>query len=90
VPCADLPRLAEKLGIRISDVDVRAKVDVHGFFGLDEGVRPGFGEVSIDVHISGPEEPERYEKLRQTVHDHSPVLDVFMNPVPVKTSICVR
>jgi uncharacterized OsmC-like protein len=83
---------SEKLGIRIDDVavDVRANVDIHGFFGLKEGVRPGFGEVSIAVRISGPEPPERYEKLRQAVHDHSPVLDVFMNPVPVRTSSSVR
>ena len=83
---------SEKLGIAIDDVavDVRANVDINGFFGLKEGVRPGFGEVSIAVRISGPETPERYEKLRQAVRDHSPVLDVFRNTVPVKTSMSMR
>jgi len=83
---------SEKLGIRIDDltVDVRADVDVHGFFGLDEGVRPGFETVSIEARISGPEAPERYEQLRRAVHEHSPVLDVFRNTVPVKTSMSMR
>jgi len=83
---------SEKLGIRIDDVavDVQGSVDVHGIFGLRDGVRPGFGDVSVAVRISGPEAPERYDELRRAVDDHCPVLDVFTNSVPVTTSMAVR
>ena len=83
---------SEKLGIRIDDVavDVQGGVDVHGIFGLRDGVRPGFADVSVAVSISGPESAERYDELRRAVDDHCPVLDVFTNPVPVTTSMSVR
>jgi hypothetical protein len=83
---------SEKLGIRIDDltVDVQGDLDVQGIFGLRDGVRPGFGNVSVTVHITGPEALDRYDELRQAVNDHCPVLDVFANPVPVTTALSVR
>jgi uncharacterized OsmC-like protein len=82
---------SEKLGIRIDElrVDVRGELDVHGVFGLKDGVRAGFGDVDVRVQISGPDAPERYEELRIAVNDHCPVLDIFANPVPVTTSMTV-
>ena len=78
--------------IHIDDltVDVQGDLDVQGIFGLRDGVRPGFGNVRVTVHITGPETLERYEELRQAVNDHCPVLDVFTNPVPVTTAMSVR
>jgi SAM-dependent methyltransferase/uncharacterized OsmC-like protein len=80
---------SEKLSIHIDKltVDVQGDLDLHGIFGLRDGVRPGFGNVNVNVHITGPETPERYEELRQAVNNHCPVLDVFTNPVPVTTSM---
>lgn len=82
---------SEKLGIRIDDVavDIQADLDVQGVFGLRDGVRAGFGDVTVTVHIGGPEPLERYEQLRRAVDDHCPVLDIFTNPVPVTTSMTV-
>lgn len=83
---------SEKLGIRIDDlrVDVRGGLDVHGVFGLKDGVRAGFGEVTIQVQINGPEAAARYEELRRAVDEHCPVLDIFANPVPVTTAMAVN
>ncbi len=83
---------SEKLGIRIDDikVDVEGDLDVHGILGLREGVRPGFGDVSVIVHISGPEPRQRYEELQRAVDTHCPVLDIFTAPVPVTTTMSVR
>jgi uncharacterized OsmC-like protein len=83
---------SEKLGIRIDDLtlEIQGDVDVHGIFGLRDGVRPGFGDVRVTVHISGPDTPERYEELRRAVDDHCPVLDIFANPVPVMTAMSAR
>lgn len=82
---------AAKLGIELGDLTVAAEgdLDVRGFFGLDDAVRPGFGAVRIAVTIDGPESPERYEELRAAVDAHCPVLDLFGNPTPVSTEVKV-
>jgi uncharacterized OsmC-like protein len=82
---------SEKLGIPFDDitVDVEGGLDVQGILGLRDEVRPGFGAVSVNVQISGPEPRERYEELRRAVNSHCPVLDVFTTPVPVTTTISV-
>ncbi|GAA4678837.1 OsmC family protein [Pseudonocardia yuanmonensis] len=80
---------SEKLGIRIDrlHVEVTGDLDVHGVFGLKDGVRAGFGEVDVRVRVSGPEPAERYEQLRAAVNGHCPVLDIFTSPVAVTTSM---
>jgi uncharacterized OsmC-like protein len=83
---------SEKLGIRIDrlHVEVRGNLDIHGVFGLKDGVRPGFRDVEVSVQISGSEAPGRYEELRSAVNEHCPVLDIFANPIPVVTSMRVQ
>lgn len=83
---------SEKLGIHIDDitVDIEGDIDIRGIFGLQEGVRPGFGGVRMNVSIRGPESRERYEELHRTVNAHCPVLDMFTVPVPVTTAISVN
>ena len=78
---------AAKLGIPVDDVhvDVEGDLDVRGFFGIDDEVRPGFGEVRLVVDLRGPASPEEYQRLRETVDAHCPVLDLFRNATPVTT-----
>ncbi len=82
---------AEQLGIALDDVEVKveADLDLRGFFGLDDDVRAGFGEVRVQVTPKGPESPERYEELARTVDEHCPVLDLFANATPVSTTVAV-
>lgn len=78
---------AAELGIALDDVTAKAEgdLDVRGFFGFDESVRPGFQEVRVVVTLTGPEPRERYEELHAKVEKHCPVLDLTRNPTPVKT-----
>ena len=78
---------AEKLGIVVDDIKAKAEgdLDVRGFFGFDDDVRPGFGEVRVVVTVTGPESRERYEELQKGVDDHCPVLDLTRNPTPIHT-----
>lgn len=80
---------AARLGIRLDDVAISAvgDLDVRGFFGLDDAVRAGFGEVRLDVRLTGPETAERYEELHAAVDAHCPVLDLFTNATPVVTRL---
>lgn len=79
-------------GVRVDRVKVRVEgdLDVRGFFGLDEGVRPGFGGVRVVVTVSGPESEEVYRSLQDEADRYCPVLDIFRNPVPVTTRLEVE
>jgi uncharacterized OsmC-like protein len=80
---------AARLGIAVDGIDVDAEgdLDVRGFFGLDDSVRSGFGEVRLTVTLTGPESEDRYAELRAAVDAHCPVLDLFGNRTPVSTSL---
>jgi uncharacterized OsmC-like protein len=82
---------AEKLGIQLDGVDIAltGEIDLRGFFGLAEGVRPGFQSIEVSVQLSGPESAERYDELTQAVEAHCPVLDGLGNAVPVSTSYAI-
>jgi uncharacterized OsmC-like protein len=80
---------AEKLGIQVDDIAAHAEgdLDVQGFFGLDDALRPGFSEVRLVITVSGPETAERYRELQEAVDAHCPVLDLTRNATPVTTSV---
>jgi uncharacterized OsmC-like protein len=82
---------SEKLDIAVDDISARAEgdLDVRGFFGLDDAVRAGFGEVRVMVTVTGPETEERYRELHEAVEAHCPVLDLTRNTTPVRATLKV-
>ena len=82
---------AAKLGIELEGLEITAEgdLDLQGFFGLDEGVRPGFTGIRLDVTPLGPETAERYRELADAVDAHCPVLDLFVNPTAVERRLAV-
>ena len=82
---------AAKLGIQLDGLEVAAEgdLDLQGFFGLDDGVRPGFTGIRLDVTPLGPETPERYRELADAVDAHCPVLDLFANPTAVSRRLAI-
>jgi uncharacterized OsmC-like protein len=80
---------AAQLGIPFDKLTVRVEgdLDIRGFFGFDDTVRPGFTAVRVEVTVTGPESAERYAELAAAVDEHCPVLDLFKNPVPVTRAI---
>jgi uncharacterized OsmC-like protein len=82
---------AAQLGIELDGIEVSAEgdLDLHGFFGFDAGVRPGFTAIRLEVTPSGPETAERYRELADAVDAHCPVLDLFANPTPIERRVAV-
>jgi uncharacterized OsmC-like protein len=82
---------AARLGIELDglEVSVEGDLDVRGFFGFDDGVRPGFTEIRLEVTPTGPEAAGRYQELAEAVDAHCPVLDLFTNPTPVQRKVAV-
>ena len=82
---------AAKLGIELDSVEVSAEgdLDLRGFLGFDESIRPGFTAVRLKITPIGPESAERYQELADAVDQHCPVLDLFSNDTPVERTIAV-
>src|ERR1700722_8828663 len=80
---------AAQLGIAFDKLTVRLEgdLDIRGFFGFDDAVRPGFTAIRVAVTVTGPESDERYAELAAAVDEHCPVLDLFKNPVPVTRAL---
>ena len=80
---------AAQLGIFFDRLTVRVEgdLDLRGFFGIDDGVRPGFSAIRVEVTVTGPESEQRYAELAAAVDEHCPVLDLFKNPVPVSREL---
>lgn len=76
------------MGIALDSVEVSlaGDLDVHGFFGLDPGVRSGFQSIDLTVRLHGPETDDRYARLTKVVDEHCPVLDVLTVGVPVNST----
>lgn len=80
---------AERLGIQVDSLSATAEgdLDVRGFFGLDDNVRPGFQQNRVTVTVSGPDTDERYRELQEAVDAHCPVLDLTTGATPVHTEL---
>jgi putative redox protein len=80
---------SEALGIPFDDVQVKVEgdLDVRGFFGVDETVRPGCDEIRVVATLIGPESNERYAALHAAVEAHCPVQDMLTGTVNVKAEL---
>jgi putative redox protein len=79
----------EALGIPFDDVRVQVDgdLDVRGFFGVDETVRPGCGDIRVHVTLAGSEAAERYAELHAAVEAHCPVQDMLTGTVNIKAEL---
>ena len=80
---------AAHLGVTLDSVTVRVEgdLDLRSCYGVDDGARPGFTAIRVEVTVAGPESEERYADLAAAVDAHCPALDLFQNPVPVSRAL---
>jgi uncharacterized OsmC-like protein len=75
-------------GIEIDTLEctVEGDLDLHGFLGLDETVRPGYQQIRVAFRVSGDFDDEQFAELAQLTR-FSPVRDIVSNPVPVAIEV---
>jgi len=80
---------AAHLGVTLDSVTVRVEgdLDLRSCYGVDDGARPGFTAIRLEVTVAGPESEERYAELAAAVDAHCPALDLFQNPVPTSRAL---
>ncbi len=65
---------------------IEGDVDLHGFLGLDENVRPGYEGIRVAFKASGDLDDEQLAELA-SLTSYSPVRDIVTNPVPVAIDV---
>ena len=75
---------ADRLGVPLDGVSVTVEgdIDLRGFTGADDSVRPGFRDIRIKVDLTSSAPLEALERVKATVDKHCPVLDIIGNAVP--------
>ena len=83
---------AAAMGINLRDVrfELEGDLDLRGFLGLSEEVRPGYNNVTCTVYIDADAADEELLKLRERVEATSPLMDVITNAVPLETDLVVN
>ncbi|MCX7161137.1 MAG: OsmC family protein, partial [Proteobacteria bacterium] len=76
-------------GITIEDLEfaLEGDLDLQGFLGLSDAVRPGFQNIRITYRVKSDATREKLEELCAYVQRTSPVLDIIRNPVPVTVEL---
>jgi uncharacterized OsmC-like protein len=71
-------------GIVLDGVEctVEGDVDLQGFLGLDETVRPGYEQIRVAFTVAGDLDDDQLAELTRLA-SYSPVRDIVSNPVPV-------
>ncbi len=76
-------------GIRIEEMNLRLEgdIDLQGFLGLSDTVRPGYRNILVSCRIRSDAPREKLLALGEYVQKTSPVLDIIRNPVTVSVAI---
>jgi uncharacterized OsmC-like protein len=68
------------------ETTIEGDVDVQGFLGLDDSVRPGYENVRVAIKATGDFDDDQLAELASLVR-YSPVRDIVANPVPVAIDV---
>lgn len=76
-------------GIKVDSLDfsLEGDLDLHGFLGLSEQVRPGYENIRVSYRVKSDAPRDKVEALCDYVQKTSPVLDIIRNPVPVTVTL---
>ncbi|WP_049906299.1 OsmC family protein [Halorubrum aidingense] len=80
---------AAHMGIELDDLrfEMEGDVDLRGFLGISEDVRPGYESITCTVYVDADASEAELAELREHVEATSPLMDVIANEVPVETRL---
>lgn len=74
---------AQGITVEALEFDLEGDLDLQGFLGLSQEVRPGYEGIRVTYRVRTDAPREKVEELCDYVQRTSPVLDIIRNPVPV-------
>lgn len=80
---------AAALDIELRDLrfEIEGDVDLRGFLGISDDVRPGYKSITCTAHVEADATEDEIEELRERVEATSPLLDNITSEVPVETHV---
>lgn len=78
---------ARGITVRSLSFETEGELDLQGFLGLSESVRPGYEGIGLRCHIESDASEEDLAELWAHVQRTSPLLDIIRHPVPVRVEI---
>lgn len=83
---------AAAMGIELDSLrfEMEGDIDLRGFLGISEDVRPGYEGISCTVFMDADASKEELEQLRRHVEATSPIVDVLTNEVALETNLIVE
>ena len=77
---------ARGIALKGLECTIEGDVDLHGFLGLDENVRPGYQQIRVAFKATGDLDDEQLAELA-SLTNYSPVRGIVSNPVPVAIDV---
>jgi uncharacterized OsmC-like protein len=83
---------AAHMGIELDDLrfEMEGAIDLRGFLGLSDDVRPGYESITCSVFVDGDATKEELEELQERVEPTSTVMDIITNSVTLETRLVVE
>lgn len=80
---------AAAMGIELDGVrfEMEGDVDLRGFLGISESVRPGFESITCTVYIDADASDEELDALQERVETTSPLVDIITNQGSLDTRL---
>ena len=80
---------AALLGIDVGRIRVElvGDLDIRGFFDADPGIRAGFGDLRLHVHLESGASPESLARLMAAAERGCPVLDACRGATPISIEL---
>jgi uncharacterized OsmC-like protein len=79
-------------GIELEElrIETEGNIDLRGFLGLDQNVRPGYNEIKYRVHIKGNGTPQQFQKVHENVCATSPNRYNIANAIKLDSKLVVE
>jgi len=84
--------VAALMGIRLSklEVELEGDIDLRGFLGVGDGIKPGYEQLRQTVRIAGDGTPEQFEQLHSVVCATSPNYFNITTAIPTNSRLVVE
>lgn len=71
------------------ELETSGELDLRGFLGIDETVKPGYEALQVKVRIKGNGTEEQFREIHRTVLKTSPNYFNVSRPIPVEATLAI-
>lgn len=69
------------------EIEIEGDLDLRGYFGLDESIRPGYTRIQYTLRAKSDADPEQLRTLLSDVENASPMFDNIRHGVPIESEL---